>query len=120
MKRLVLVALLLAGMLATPRFAAAHARLESSDPARRATLDAPPDSIRLRFNEQIEAEYSKVTVENAKRERVTNEKARVVPDDPNVLILDLPKLPSGAYTVRFEVLSVDGHRVKQSFPFTVK
>ena len=120
MKRLVLVSLLVGGVLAMPGFAAAHARLESSDPARRAMLDAPPDSIRLRFNEQIEAEYSKVTVENAKGERVTDEKTRVSPDDPNVLFLDLPKLPPGAYTVRFEVLSVDGHRVKQSFPFTVK
>ena len=105
--------------IAVPGTAAAHARLESSDPARRAKLDRPPDSIRLRFNEAIEADYSKLSVENAKGESVASG-ARVSPEDAQVLILELPKLPPGSYTVRFEVLSVDGHRIKQSYPFTVE
>jgi methionine-rich copper-binding protein CopC len=115
----ILVAALLAA-LASPGTVAAHARLESSDPAARATLDRAPDSVRLRFNEEIEGEYSKIVVENEKREPVAAGAAQVSPDDPQLLILDLPTLPSGVYTVRFEVLSVDGHRVKKTFPFTVK
>ena len=111
---------LLALVLAFPAIVLAHARLESSDPARRAALDQAPDAIRLRFNEEIEPAYSKVVVENAKGEAVASGAARVSTDDPKLLILDVPSLPAGAYTVKFEVLSVDGHRVKQSYPFTIK
>jgi copper resistance protein C len=111
---------LLALALASPTLAFAHARLESSDPARRAALDQAPDAIRLRFNEEIEAAYSKVVVENAKGEAVASGAARVAADDPKLLILDVPSLAAGTYTVKFEVLSVDGHRVKQSYPFTIK
>ena len=46
--------------------------------------------------------------------------AAVSPEDPKLLVLELPELPAGTYLVTFEVLSVDGHRVKQSFPFTIK
>ena len=111
---------LLALALAFPALALAHARLESSDPARRAALDQAPDAIRLRFNEEIEPDYSKVVVENAKGEAVASGATRVSADDPKLLILDVPSLPAGTYTVKFEVLSVDGHRVKQSYPFTIK
>ena len=111
---------LLALALAIPAVALAHARLESSDPARRAALDQSPDAIRLRFNEAIEPAYSKVVVENVKGEAVASGATRVSADDPKLLILDVPSLPAGTYTVKFEVLSVDGHRVKQSYPFTIK
>ena len=113
-------ALILLAALAIPRLAAAHARLESSDPAQRATLDESPGSIRLRFNEEIEAGFSKIAVENEKGEPVTTAKPAVAPDDPKLLILELPSLPVGTYTVKFEVLSVDGHKVKKAYPFTVR
>jgi methionine-rich copper-binding protein CopC len=32
----------------------------------------------------------------------------------------LPPLPSGSYTVRFRVLSVDGHVAEDSFGFSVR
>jgi methionine-rich copper-binding protein CopC len=36
------------------------------------------------------------------------------------LTLVLPPLPSGSYTVRFRVLSVDGHVAEDSFGFSVR
>ena len=39
--------------------------------------------------------------------------------DPKQLTVSLGELPAGTYTVRFRVLSIDGHLVESSFPFTV-
>ncbi len=40
-------------------------------------------------------------------------------DNRKVLAVSLPPLPPGRYTVRYRVLSVDGHVVEASFVFTV-
>lgn len=45
---------------------------------------------------------------------------QVGPDDPNTLAVGLPALSAGTYTVKFCVLSVDGHVVEAEFPFTVR
>jgi len=44
----------------------------------------------------------------------------VVQEDSKRLSLSLPPLGPGRYTVRFRVLSVDGHVVESSFWFSVK
>ena len=41
-------------------------------------------------------------------------------DDPKAIVLPLPELSPGKYTVKFRVLSVDGHVVDSSYDFTVK
>ena len=103
-----------------PGIAAAHARLVKSDPARRAKISASPAAVRLWFNESIEAEFSRLAVTRADGS-VVADSAKVDPGDAKLLFVELPAaLPAGTYTGSFEVLSVDGHRVKQSFSFTVK
>jgi methionine-rich copper-binding protein CopC len=115
-------ALLLAAILAVastaPAFA--HALLDKSEPARRATLSKPPAAVRLWFNERLEPAFSSLDVVDAAGKPVTTELARVSAGDPKLLELALPALPAGVYTVRYKVLSVDGHTVKSSFLFTVK
>jgi methionine-rich copper-binding protein CopC len=44
---------------------------------------------------------------------------QVGPDDPKKLSVGLPTLSAGTYTVKFRILSVDGHVVKAKFPLTV-
>jgi methionine-rich copper-binding protein CopC len=41
-------------------------------------------------------------------------------DDAKRLSLSLPPLGPGRYTVRFRVLSVDGHVVESNLTFTIK
>ena len=52
--------------------------------------------------------------------QVDRQDARVDPEDPKLLSVTLTVLAAGAYTVRARVLSVDGHIVEATFPFTVK
>jgi methionine-rich copper-binding protein CopC len=103
-----------------PALASAHAYLVKSVPAGRATLFSSPGKIQLWFNERLEPKYSTLTVYDSAGKRVDADQAQVLADDPKQLSLALKALPAGRYTVKFRVLSVDGHVVEQSFPFTVR
>ena len=103
-----------------PAVASAHAYLVKSVPAGRATLFSSPEKIQLWFNERLEPKYSSASVFDPDGKRVDADNAQVSADDPKQLSVVLKQLPSGRYTVKFRVLSVDGHVVEQSFPFTVR
>lgn len=98
----------------------AHASLVKSDPPRRASLSAPPKQIQLWFNEKIEASYASVTVLDAKKNPITDKNPEVVADDPKSVVLSLPQIETGSYTVKYRVMSVDGHVIESSFDFNVK
>lgn len=99
----------------------AHAMLVKAEPPRRAVLTQPPAQVRLWFNEEIEKDYASLAVQDAaKAAPVTETKPHVAADDPKSIVLPLPELEAGKYTVKFRVLSVDGHVVDSSYDFTVK
>ena len=108
-----------AGCLPGVRTAFAHAALVRSDPSRRAVLAQQPAQIRLWFNEKIEREYSSVSVVDAAGRTISTEQAQASPDDPKVLVLALPSLSAGRYSVRYRINSVDGHVVEGSYDFTI-
>ena len=100
--------------------ALAHAMLVKAEPPRRAVLTVTPGQVRLWFNEEVEKDYAALTVLNAGKTPVTDAKPTIAPDDPRAIVLPLPELAAGKYTVKFRVLSVDGHVVDSSYDFTVK
>lgn len=100
--------------------ALAHAMLVKAEPARRAALTRAPSQVRLWFNEEIEKDYASLAVQDAAKATVTETKPHVAADDPKSIVLPLPELEAGKYTVKFRVLSVDGHVVDSSYDFTVK
>lgn len=103
-----------------PAAAGAHAALVASAPARRATLADPPARVELTFSERLEPAYARLTVEDAGGARVDRGDAAVARDDARRLGVTLGPLGPGTYRVRYRVLSVDGHVVEASFPFTVR
>jgi len=76
--------------------------------------------VRLWFNEELEGEYASLIVLDAEKHPVTEIKPQLAQDDPKSIVLPLPELTPGKYSVKFRVLSVDGHVVESSFDFTVK
>ena len=106
--------------LLTPAVAFAHAYLVKSVPASRATLFNSPGNIQLWFNERLEPKYSFASVLDPDGKRVDSDDAHVLAEDPKRLAIGVKKLPAGKYIVKFRVLSVDGHVVEQSFPFTIR
>ena len=114
---LVMALSLWAGLHSAP--ALAHAMLTKAEPPRRAQLTQPPSQVRLWFNEEVEKDYASLAVSHADKP-VTEVKPQVSADDPKSILLPLPQLSPGKYTVKFRVLSVDGHVVDSSYDFTVK
>jgi hypothetical protein len=98
----------------------AHSMLVKAEPPRRAVLAKTPAQVRLWFNEELEGEYASLIVLDAEKHPVTEIKPQLAPDDPKSIVLPLPELTPGKYSVKFRVLSVDGHVVESSFDFTIK
>jgi methionine-rich copper-binding protein CopC len=116
---LLLATLAVAGTL-SPVVAAAHSVLVRSDPARRAIVTRAPERVRLWFSERIEPAYATLSVWSETGKQVDAEDAEVDASDPALLSVGTHNLRPGNYTVRFRVLSVDGHVVESSFTFTVR
>lgn len=99
--------------------AAAHASLESADPAPGTTLDTSPETITLTFTEPPDPDLTTVelldvagsTVPTSRPELAGARTVRVAIPDP---------LPDGTYTVSWRVVStVDGHLTAGTVPFGV-
>jgi copper resistance protein C len=118
-RRLLLAVLALAsGQLAAPVFA--HSLLVRSQPGRGTTVARAPERVQLWFSERLEPAYATLSVWSEAGAQVDAGDAAVDTGDPRVLSTNAPNLVPGRYTVRYRVLSVDGHVVESSFTFTVK
>jgi methionine-rich copper-binding protein CopC len=105
--------------LLSPAAAWGHAALVKSAPAARSVVEAPL-RVDLWFNERLEAAYSSLSVWDADGRRVDRQDVLVGPDDSKRLSVGLLTLRPGAYSVRYRVLSVDGHVIESTFVFTVR
>jgi methionine-rich copper-binding protein CopC len=115
--RLAMAALLLAAT----GVAWAHAALTRSTPGNREVLAHSPGTIHLKFNEKVEAGFSKVSIEDAQGKAAALGTPTVAADDPYALRTPLNEtLAPGRYTVRYRVLSQDGHVIERSFVFTIE
>ena len=112
---LVLLALLLAGPLAAGP-AQAHAILMDSRPALRGTVPAGAASMSLRFN-------SRIARPRARLRRLRPDGAQTVRplpvEGPPDRLETTADLSPGDYTIRWQVLAVDGHITRGDVPFTV-
>ena len=63
---------------------------------------------------------ARASVTDAAGAQVDLRDAVVSREDARRLSLSLPPLQPGRYSVKFRVLSVDGHLVESQFPFTVR
>lgn len=111
--------LFLSAFCATPE-AFAHAKLIRSEPGPFEVLAAAPADVKLWFNERLEDEFNGIEVTDAAGRRVEKGAAQVNPRDRTNLLVRLGNLPSGAYVIRWKVLSLDGHPARGRFMFTVK
>jgi hypothetical protein len=100
--------------------AQAHAVLVRSTPSHRAVLGQAPERVDLWFSERLEPAYSTVTIWNEAGRQVDERDAAVAADDPRRLTVTFAARAAGQYTVKYRVLSVDGHIVDSLFTFTVK
>lgn len=112
--------LFLTAMLTTP-VVWSHAHLTHQYPAANANVTAAPQALTLNFSEGIEQCFSGVTITGPKQEAIKTRPARRNEQDKTQLIVPLDDaLPPGTYTVNWHVVSVDGHKTKGQYTFSVK
>jgi methionine-rich copper-binding protein CopC len=104
-------------LIAVPVAALAHAHLATSNPAEDAVV-ATPTEVSLHFTQPLEKNFSSVEVRNLSGLRLDDGKLRPTGDDAG-LAVGLPRLPPGRYHVIWHATSIDTHRTKGSFFFTV-
>jgi copper transport protein len=104
----------------TAQPAAAHANLVRSEPAAGSVLEQAPSQVQLWFSETPELKLSDVRLLDGSGKVVSRELVRPAPGDPLSLVLPLPELSPGVYTVVWRVTSaVDGHTTTGTVSFSV-
>jgi copper transport protein len=114
MRRLLIA--LVVGALAFPAQASAHATLEKTSPGFRERLPSSPRTVTLKFDQYLKALPGSIRLYSS----AGSVGVRRVRSDGRVLEASLPRLPRGAYTVRWHALSGDGHVVSGVFTFGVR
>lgn len=118
-RKLSAVAVLFLGMSFQQAFA--HAHLKDQLPAEGAALEQAPEAITLNFSEGIEVNFTKVNVTDENKQTIKTGKAALDPSDNTKVIIPVEsKLAAGKYDVQWSVVSVDGHKTKGNYSFTVK
>lgn len=104
--------LVLAGATAT----AAHDALVGTDPADGSTVPAPPETLALEFSQPVLALGAAVVVTGPDGAVVSDGEPRLVDATVEQDLAD--GLPAGAYAVRWQVTSGDGHPITGDLTFT--
>jgi methionine-rich copper-binding protein CopC len=112
------VAMLL--FLAIQSQARAHAFLDHADPKVGGTVTNAPTEVKIWFTQNIEPVFSSVVVQDDKGKEVDGKVMRQDEKNKCLLIVPVPPLPDGVYTVVWHVVSVDTHRTQGHFKFTIK
>ncbi|MBI2845601.1 MAG: copper resistance protein CopC/CopD [Chloroflexi bacterium] len=101
-----------------PGSAAAHGILISSTPAPNSVLEEPPSQIILTFSEPLAPRGNRVQIRDARGGLLEVGDPTLNPQDATRLILSVPELAEGIYSVEYRVLSaVDGHFTLGRFDF---
>jgi methionine-rich copper-binding protein CopC len=106
-------------MLAQVSPAFAHAFLERASPPVGSEVGTSPPELNITFTEGVEPLFSTIEVRGAGSAAIAAGKPHVAPGNDRRLVIDLPKLPPGTYTVIWHVTSVDTHKTEGSYQFTV-
>ena len=104
--------------LALPAAAAGHASVSRTLPGAREELPRGPKAIQLRFDQPVKVLSQAVRVVDGRGRTVSSTAASY--DEGRVVLAPLPRLAKGAYTVRWQVLSLDGHVVSGVYTFGVR
>lgn len=97
----------------------AHAFLARASPPVGSQLPAAPAALTLSFTEAVEPLFCTIELLNPAGAAVSVPAPSVPADNPQALVVRLPKLGPGTYTVVWHVTSVDTHKTEGRFQFTI-
>lgn len=105
-------------LVATP--AHAQAAIVAAMPAPGQPVSAPPGEVRLTFDHPLLDQGTLLSVTNEAGDRIDNQDSRIDLDNRFELVVTLPPLPEGQYTVTYVVASVGNSTILAgSYSFTI-
>ncbi len=113
------VALLGLAAYACVSHAYAHAMLERASPPVGGEVNASPPELDITFSEGVEPLFSTIELHDTAGAAIAAGKPHTAPGNDRRLVVDLPKLSPGTYTVIWHATSVDTHKTEGSYRFTV-
>ncbi len=99
-----------------PALASAHAILMSSSPAVNSRIAGPDVALSLQFNSRIDKSRSRLKLHKPDG---TSDVLPISPLGPDDTLAATAHLDSGKYSLRWQVLAIDGHITRGDVPFTV-
>jgi methionine-rich copper-binding protein CopC len=105
-------------VVAAPHRAFAHAVLESSTPQKNAHVSGPDITFNLKYNSRVDGARSALSLlkPDGKVEKIEG----LTQPMPDVVSATGHGLTRGAYILRWQVLSSDGHITRGEVPFEVR
>jgi copper resistance protein C len=119
MRNTLIASLALAAFVAAAGQAAAHASVKSTTPTDKASV-ASPEELDLTFSEALNLPFSKLHLLGPDGEEIEIGKGLLKDADKTLTAPVTGPLKPGTYTVKWNVLSVDGHKTNGTYTFTVK
>jgi methionine-rich copper-binding protein CopC len=110
--------ILLAGLIAINELSYSQATVIAVDPAPGSAISAPAE-VSIVFSEHLSAQTSNIYVVSSSGTPVTRASASIDPDNRAHMVLPLPKLQAGTYSVHWVALGVDGRRTENEYRFRV-
>ena len=104
--------------IASPRSALAHAVLVTSTPQKNIAVTGPEVAISLRYNSRVDGARS--TLSLLKPDGTVENVTGITQPRPDVVAATGHAMAKGAYILRWQVLSSDGHITRGEIPFQVK
>lgn len=117
LRNLAVAVIMLAAPAMVPDTAFAHAVVVKAQPALDQQVASGPLAIRLEFNARIDKERStlQLTAPDSSKSEIAIEPG----GEPNVITATTGALAPGVYSLRWQVLAIDGHITRGDIPFTV-
>jgi len=102
---------------ATPKLALAHAVLVSSNPQKNSVVSGPDIAIHLKYNSRVDGGRSALSL--LKPDGTVERISGLTQPTPDSVSATTKGLAKGAYVLRWQVLSDDGHITRGEVPFRV-
>lgn len=110
--------LIVAASLLTITSAWAHAHLKTAAPAANSVVSTPA-SLSLDFSEALDVKFSGIRLSNADKQEISLGETTLGNGGKTLQVKLAQPLPAGTYQLEWHVLSVDGHKTKGAYRFSV-
>jgi len=116
-RRILAISLGVAMLLPLSRKAEAHAILLESTPAIDGSVKPGPSAVHLRYNSRIDRARSRLILTRPDK---STELLPITTEGSDDVLTSQIDLAAGHYSIRWQVLAVDGHITRGDIPFTVE